>query len=113
MAGQAFDVLQRFWAIQDAGDYARLADLFADDAVLVDPVYGTFEGKAAIAGFMQKMNAEMGGQGITFVLEDLAGDGETAWAQWIARTPRGERRGCGLYRVRNGKIAYYRDYIMG
>jgi ketosteroid isomerase-like protein len=112
MAGQAYDVIKRFWDIQNAGDYTQLVALFADDARLVDPFYGTFEGKAAIAGFMTKMNAEMGGQNISFVLEELAGDGETAWAQWIAKTPRGDKKGCGLYRVRNGKLTYYRDYMM-
>lgn len=113
MPRDAYDVLKRFWEIQDAHDYTALNDLFADDARLVDPIYGVFEGKAAIAGFMAKMNEEMGKQGITFSLVDLAGEGETAWAQWVAHTPRGERHGCGLYRVRDGKMTYYRDYILG
>ena len=59
MAGDAYDTVKRFWEIQDDGDYAALSPLFADHAQLVDPVFGTFVGGAAIAGFMQMMNDEM------------------------------------------------------
>ena len=58
MPGDAYDTIQKFWKIQDEGDYSALADLFAEDAVLVDPVFGRFEGRSAIASFMTKMNAE-------------------------------------------------------
>ena len=55
MAGDAYDTIKRFWEIQDEGDYAALAPLFADDAEVVDPVYGTFVGGDAIAGFFSMM----------------------------------------------------------
>ena len=83
----------------------------ADDAELVDPIYGTFVGGEAIAGFMQKMNTEMAKIGASFRLVELAGDDETAWAQWEAITNRGTRTGVGVYRVRNGQLTYYRDYM--
>ncbi len=111
MPGRAYDVMAEFWRRQDSRDYTRLVDLFADDATIVDPIYGVFEGKAAIQRFMDMMVTEMSKGGIEFDLVELAGDDETAWAQWIARTPRGETHGCGLYRVKNGAIAYYRDYM--
>lgn len=111
MPGAAYDALRRFWEIQDGGDYSKLAELFADDAVLVDPVYGTFTGGEAIAAFMTKMNTEMRKLGASFALEELAGDDETAWAQWTATTAKGPRTGVGVYRVRNGKLTYYRDYM--
>jgi limonene-1,2-epoxide hydrolase len=111
MAGNAFDVLKRFWAIQDNGDYAALAPLFADDAVLVDPVYGTFTGGDAIAGFMTKMNSEMRKAGASFRLIELCGDNEAVWAQWEATTAKGPRTGVGVYKVRGDKITYYRDYM--
>ena len=111
MPGDAYDVLARFWEIQDGGDYAKLATLFADDAVLVDPVFGTFTGGDAIAGFMARMNDEMRKAGASFRLEELAGDDHTAWAQWTATTSRGPRTGVGVYRVRDGRITYYRDYM--
>jgi limonene-1,2-epoxide hydrolase len=111
MAGQAYDTLARFWEIQDEGDYTKVAALFADDAVLVDPVFGTFTGGEAIAGFMARMNVEMTTIGASFRLVELAGDDECAWAQWVATTNRGERHGVGIYRVSGGRITYYRDYM--
>ena len=111
MAGDAEETLRRFWQIQDGGDYAKLVELFDDAAVLVDPVFGTFTGAEAIAGFMTRMNAEMAKAGATFRLVDLAGDDHVAWAQWEATTARGPRTGVGVYRVRAGRITYYRDYM--
>ena len=40
MAGQAQDVIERFWQIQDSGDYTQLVDLFAEDALVEDVVWG-------------------------------------------------------------------------
>ena len=111
MAGDAYDTIKRFWEIQDHGDYAALSPLFADDARLVDPVYGTFVGGEAIAGFMQLMNSEMKKVGASFRLVELAGDDETAWARWEATTPAATREGDGVYRVSNGKLTYYQDYM--
>jgi steroid Delta-isomerase len=111
MPGHAFETIKEFWRIQDNGDYSLLAGLFADDAVLVDPLYGTFTGGVAIAGFMTKMNEAMAKAGASFRLVELAGDHETAWAQWSATTNKGDRTGVGVYRVRNNKITYYRDYM--
>jgi ketosteroid isomerase-like protein len=111
MAGDAYDTIKRFWDIQDHGDYAALAPLFADDAEVVDPVYGTFVGGEAIAGFFTMMNTEMAKAGASFRLVELAGDNETAWAQWEATTNKGVRQGVGVYRVRNGQLTYYKDYM--
>ncbi len=111
MAGEAEATIRRFWDVQESGDYSRLVELFADDAVLVDPVYGTFNGAEAIAGFMAKMTEEMAARDISFRLVDLAGDDEMAWAQWEAVMPAGNRSGVGVYRVRDGRLTYYRDYM--
>lgn len=111
MAGDAYDTIKRFWEIQDDGDYEALSALFADDAELVDPVYGTFTGGEAIAGFFTKMNTEMAKAGATFRLVELSGDDETAWAQWAATTNKGDREGVGIYRVRDGKLTFYKDYM--
>ena len=109
--GRAKEVIEQFWGIQDGGDYTKVVDLFSEDAVLVDPFFGTFEGKAAIAEFMKKMNEETAASGTSFVAREIAGDNEVAWAQWTARTPAGELEGCGLYRVRDGLLTYYKDYM--
>ena len=48
MMKDAKEIIETFWRIQDEGDYTKVVDLFADDAVLVDPFFGTFEGRSAI-----------------------------------------------------------------
>jgi len=111
MAGDAYDTIQRFWSIQDAGDYTATVELFADDAVLEDPLYGTYEGKPAIAGFMATMNEAVAKVEGSFRLIDLAGGADSAWAQWEMTTVKGTRTGVGVYRVGNSKITYYRDYL--
>ena len=111
MAGDAYDTIKRFWAVQDAGDYTATAELFADDAVFEDPIYGTFNGQPAIAEFMAKMNAAVGAINGVFSLEELSGDDETAWAQWRFESDRGTRHGVGIYRVSDGRITYYKDYM--
>ena len=107
----AKEIIETFWRIQDEGDYTKVVDLFAEDAVLVDPFFGTFKGKAAIGEFMKKMNAEMGARQTSFVVREIDGGGDVAWAQWTAKTPAGEIDGCGLYRVRDGLMTYYKDYM--
>lgn len=111
MTRSAEETIREFWEIQNAGDYTRVVPLFAEDAVLEDPFYGTFEGREAIAGFMAQMVEVMGESGTRFVVEEIAGDGEVAWAQWIAKTSEGDLHGCGLYRVKNGLMTYYKDYM--
>ena len=109
----AREAIELFWRTQDSGDYTQLVPLFAEDAVLVDPFFGTFEGREAIAGFMAKMVEEMGDRKTSFTVVEISGGGDTAWAQWVAHTPRGDVDGCGLYKVRDGLLTYYRDYMNG
>ena len=111
MAGDAYDTIQKFWRIQDEGDYTATVALFAEDAVFDDPIYGRFEGREAIGAFMKKMNEVTKARGVSFRLVELSGDDETAWAQWVAETPEGERLGVGVYRVERGQLTYYRDYM--
>ena len=107
----AKETIEAFWTIQDAGDYTAMVDLFSDDAVLVDPFFGEFHGRAAIAQFMAKMNVEMEKRETHFEVIEIDGGAEVAWAQWVAVTPRGRIEGCGLYRVRDGLMTYYKDYM--
>ncbi|WP_448581377.1 nuclear transport factor 2 family protein [Thermaurantiacus sp.] len=111
MAGAAQDVIETFWRIQDGGDYRQLVPLFAEDARLEDPIWGVFEGREAIAGFMAKMVEEMGGRQIRFTADEICGDEEVAWARWTMHAPEGTRTGVGIYRVKGGKLVFYRDYL--
>jgi ketosteroid isomerase-like protein len=106
----AAEVLTRFWDIQDAGDYQRLAELFAPDAELVDPMFGTFRG-AEIPAFFERMNHEIAQMGVRFRLVELAGSGDVAWVRWEAISSTGTRSGVGLYRTRDGLITFYQDVI--
>ena len=107
----AKEIIETFWKIQDEGDYTKVVDLFSSDAILVDPFFGTFEGKIEIAGFMKKMNEEMASRETSFVVREIDGGGDVAWAQWTAKTPNGDIEGCGLYRVKDGMLTYYKDYM--
>jgi limonene-1,2-epoxide hydrolase len=107
----AIEVIKKFWEIQDEGDYTKVIDLFSEDALFEDPVYGTFRGKSEILEFMKKMNEEMRSKKITFRAVKIDGGGEVAWTQWVADSPDGEIEGCGLYKVENGLMTYYRDYM--
>ncbi len=111
MAGDAYRTIERFWEVQHRGDYTATAELFADDAEFVDPIYGTFHGRDAIAAFMAKMNTAVAAANGVFTLEELAGDDSAAWAQWKFTTDAGVRHGVGVYRVRDSQIVYYRDYM--
>ena len=107
----AKEVIETFWEIQDEGDYTKLVNLFSEDAVFEDPIYGKFEGRIEILEFKQKMNKEMRSRDMVFFALDIDGGGNVAWAQWVAKTPDGDIEGCGLYRVKNGMMTYYKDYM--
>ena len=107
----AKEIIETFWKIQDEGDYTKVVNLFSYNAVLVDPFFGKFEGRLEIAKFMEKMNQEMASRETSFVVREIDGGGEVAWAQWTAKTPNGDIEGCGLYRVKDGMLTYYKDYM--
>lgn len=111
MAGAARRLIEEFWRIQDDGDYRRLVPLFAEDAVLEDPVFGTFRDRTAIADFMARMVEEMRTRGVHFTAEEIQGDERVAWARWTMHGPAGPRPGVGIYLVENGRLVYYRDYL--
>jgi limonene-1,2-epoxide hydrolase len=111
MPGEAQRVIEQFWKIQDSGDYTQLVELFAEDALLEDPVYGTYRGRAEIHAFMSKMVAEMGERKIHFTIDEICGDDHAVWSRWTMHSPAGTRGGCGVYKVANGKLTYYRDYM--
>ena len=110
MAGEAQRTIERFWQVQDSGDYTQLVDLFAEDAVLEDVVWGTHVGRDAIMAFMTTMVKEMGARQIHFTVDEIFGDDHACWARYTMHTPDGSHGGCGIYKVRDGKLTYYRDY---
>ena len=111
MAGEAQRAIEEFWRIQDEGDYTKLAPLFAEDALLEDPIWGRYEGRDAILSFMTTMVKEMGERKIHFSVDEICGDDHAVWARWTMHSPEGSRGGVGIYKVANGQLAYYRDYM--
>lgn len=111
MPGEAQQVIEQFWRIQDEGDYTRLAPLFAEDALVEDPIWGRFEGRDAILGFMTTMVKEMGERQVHFTVDEICGDDHACWARWTMHSPEGSRGGCGIYKVASGQLTYYRDYM--
>ena len=109
--GEAQRVIEDFWRIQDEGDYTKLAPLFAEDALLEDPIWGTHRGRDAILGFMTTMVSEMTERKIHFTVDEICGDDHAVWARWTMHSPEGSRGGVGIYKVANGQLTYYRDYM--
>lgn len=111
MAGQAQATIERFWQVQDSGDYTQLVELFAEDALLEDPIWGSYRGREAIMGFMTTMVKEMGERKIHFTVDEICGDDSAVWARWTMHSPAGARSGVGIYKVANNQLTYYRDYL--
>ena len=107
--GPAYDLLARFWQIQSDAQYSKLADLFTDDAVFIDPLHGQMDGKSAIAAFFTRMETEMPELGATFELVDMAGDESVGWSQWNCRFTNGVVPGWTLHTFRDGKISLDHD----
>ena len=112
MPGEAQRTIEQFWRIQDSGDYTRLVDLFAEDALIEDPVWGRHQGREAIGGFMATMVKEMGARNIRFTVDEIFGDDHAVWARWTMHMDGADPRGgVGIYKVENGLLTYYRDYM--
>ena len=112
MAGEARRVVEEFWRIQGEGDYTKLVHLFAQDSLLEDPIFGRFEGRDAILGFMTKMVVEMKERKVHFTVDEICGDDHAAWARWTMHMAgTAPRSGAGIYKVKSGKMTYYRDYL--
>ena len=94
-----------------AGDPEQAVAIFAEDAVVEDPVWGTHVGREAILGFMTTMVKEMGARQIHFTVDEICGDDHACWSRWTMHSPEGSRGGCGIYKVANGQLTYYRDYM--
>ncbi len=112
MSITAQTVIEEFWSIQDSGAYTKLGSLFSEDALFVDPLYGEFRGREAISKFMGKMEEVMGDRNIYFKVNEIQGENSVAWARWtMYLDDQPSRSGVGIYKVENGLISYYRDYL--
>ena len=97
-------VVREWVAAFNRGDSEALAGLYADDAINHQVMFDPVEGKEAIRAMFatEFSRAEM-----TCIVENLFEDGEWAILEW--RDPLG-LRGCGFFKVDQGKIVFQRGY---
>lgn len=86
------------------GDTAALAAMYHVDAVNHQVAETPVQGREAIRAMFAR---EFAAAGMVCLVENLFEDGEWAILEW--RDPQG-LRGCGFFRVVDGKIAFQRGY---
>lgn len=86
------------------GDADALGAMYRDDAVNHQVVSEPVHGRAAIQAMFR---TEFAAAEMVCIPENLFEDGEWAILEW--RDPKGPR-GCGFFRVVDGKIAFQRGY---
>lgn len=97
-------VVEAWIAAFNRGDVAALGALYHEDAVNHQVALEPVEGRAAIRAMFER---EFAAAAMTCIPENLFEDGEWAILEW--RDPKG-LRGCGFFRVREGRIAFQRGY---
>ncbi len=88
----------------NAGDAEAIAELYHADAINHQVTNDPMEGQAAIKAMFE---AEFAAAEMTCIPENIFEDGEWAILEW--RDPLG-LRGCGFFRVVEGKIQFQRGY---
>ncbi len=106
-------LLDAYWAtIAQDQNYSALGSYYSMESVLVDPVYGPFEGGENIKAFLEKVTADMARLNITFSVSETAAEGDIGWSRWVIHLPDGsEKQGVSVYRFKGDKILYQHDYI--
>ena len=88
----------------NAADAARLADLYAENAVNHQVANEPVVGKNAI---YEMFVNEFAAAKMVCIVENLFEDGEWAIMEW--KDPFG-LRGCGFFHIQNGRIVFQRGY---
>ncbi|QQO07780.1 nuclear transport factor 2 family protein [Breznakiella homolactica] len=104
MSGKPKAVLKEWVALFNRGDADALADLYHDDAVNHQVANEPVEGKENIRAMF---HAEFSAAEMVCIMENLFEDGEWAILEW--KDPLG-LRGCGFFRIVDGKIKFQRGY---
>ena len=98
------EVLLQFIDAFNSADAARLAGLYAENAVNHQVAKESVAGRAAIEKMFEQ---EFSAASMTCIVENIFEDGEWAIMEW--KDPLG-LRGCGFFQVQNGKIVFQRGY---
>ena len=86
------------------GDAAEMAELYCDEAVNHQVNREPVKGKNAILKMFEK---DFAAADMTCIAENIFEDGDWAILEW--RDPLG-LRGCGFFKIIDGKIAFQRGY---
>ena len=98
-------------------DSEAFLELFTDDAIYVDSLYGEYKGKEAIRAFHKRCHEEA--EDYDFRPKEIISEGDKVAFEWELRfillTPfaKGKRiivSGCSFINLKAGKIASYREY---
>lgn len=105
--------IRTYWEIiEKEQNYSALSEFYLAESVLIDPIYGPYEGYTAIKAFLEQVTADMREMNITFTVAEVAGEGDIGWSRWSFRLPDGtEKQGVSVYRFKGDKILYQHDYI--
>ena len=105
--------IKEYWTIiEEDQNYSALSHYYLPESVLIDPVYGPYEGHAAIKAFLEQVTADMLELDITFTVAEVAGEGDIGWSRWSFQLPDGSKKeGVSVYRFKGDKILYQHDYI--
>ncbi len=98
------EVIQKWVEAFNLGDVEGLTNLYHEDAINHQVVFEPLKGKKAIEEMFRNefANADM-----TCIIENIFEDEEWAILEW--KDPLG-LRGCGFFKVINGKIIFQRGY---
>jgi len=98
------EVVQAWVDAFNAADVEALVGLYEEDAVNHQVVRDPIEGRAAIR---EQFEREFAAADMTCIVENLFEDGDWAILEW--RDPRG-LRGCGFFKIVQGRIRFQRGY---
>ncbi len=98
------ELIEQWVEAFNTGDALRLAEFYSEDAVNHQVAEQPVVGRQAIAEMFAR---EFARADMTCLVENLFADGDWAILEW--KDPLG-LRGCGFFRIEQGKIAFQRGY---
>ncbi len=112
------EIVNHFCQRFEQDDSDAFAELFTDDAIYVDSLYGTYKGRKAIKDFHERCHKEAREYRFS-PISHLYRNDEAAAFEWkfsfvsLMPTSMGKKitlKGAGFLTLRNGKIVSYREY---
>lgn len=105
-SADAHSVMSEFWALTNSNRFDETGKLFAEDAVLIDPIWGRYEGRDQIEKFLSSF---VGAGDGCCTLDRLVTDGNVGWGFWTLHGADGPQPWVGVYEITDGKISFYQD----